>query len=60
LVLAAAAGKQDLEIASAHEVNRHTASLWRHRVLTAGIGSVCEIQPGRGRKPKYDQEKRDA
>jgi transposase len=60
LVLAAAAGKQDLEIASAYEVNRHTAALWRQRVRTAGIGSVWEIQPGRGRKPKYDQEKRDA
>jgi transposase len=60
LVLAAAAGKQDLEIASAYEVNRHTAALWRQRVRTDGIGSVWEIQPGRGRKPKYDQEKRDA
>jgi len=60
LVLAAAAGKQDLEIASTYEVNRHTAALWRQRVRTAGIGSVWEIQPGRGRKPQYSQEKRDA
>jgi transposase len=60
LVLAAAAGKQDREIASTYDVNRHTAALWRQRVRAAGIGSLWEIQPGRGRKPKYDQEKRDA
>src|SRR5256886_4213623 len=58
--LPAAAGKQDLEIASIYDVNRHTAALWRQRVRAAGIGSLWEIQPGRGRKPKYDQEKRDA
>ena len=60
LVLAAAAGQQDLEIASVHEVNRHTAALWRRRVRETGIGAVWEIQAGRGRKPKYDQVKRDA
>ena len=60
LALAAAAGKQDLEIASRYGVNRHTAALWRQRVRTAGIGSVWEIQPGRGRKPHYSQQKRDA
>ena len=60
LALAAAAGKQDLEIASRYGVNRHTAALWRRRVHTAGIGSVWEIQPGRGRKPKYTQKKCDA
>jgi transposase len=60
LVLAAAAGKPDLEIAAGYDVNRHTAALWRQRVRTAGIASVWEIQPGRGRKPTYSQEKRDA
>src|SRR5256886_11548087 len=60
LVLAAASGKQDLEIASIYDVNRHTAALWRQRVRAAGIGSLWEIQPGRGRKPQYAQEKRDA
>src|SRR2546427_7134887 len=42
LVLAAAAGKQDLEIASIYDVNRHTAALWRQRVRAAGIGSLWE------------------
>jgi transposase len=60
LILAAAAGKQDLEMAAAYHVNRHTAALWRQRVRTAGIGCVWEIEPGRGRKPTYNQEKRDA
>ncbi|MGB7023535.1 MAG: IS630 family transposase [Candidatus Acidiferrales bacterium] len=60
LVLAAADGWPDLEIASRYEVNRHTVALWRGRVQSAGIDTVWEIQPGRGRKPKYDLEKRDA
>src|SRR5438876_3077413 len=60
LVLAAAEGYPDLEIASHHEVNRHTVALWRERVQAKGIGSVWEIQAGRGRKPKYELEKRDA
>lgn len=60
LVLAAAAGTSDLEIASACEVNRHTAALWRRRVQTEGIGAVWEIQAGRGRKPRYGVKKRDA
>lgn len=60
LVLAAAAGQQDLAIASAYGINRHTAALWRQRVLKAGIGAVWEVQSGRGRKPQYDQAKRDA
>ena len=60
MVLAAASGKQDLAIASACGVNRHTAALWRGRVREAGIEAVWEIQAGRGRKPQYDLAKRDA
>lgn len=59
LVLATAAGRPDLDVASVYGVNRHTAALWRGRVHTAGIGAVWEIQAGRGRKPKYDVKKRD-
>ena len=39
LVLAAAAGRPDLEIATCHGVNRHTAALWRGRVRSTGIGA---------------------
>ncbi len=60
LVLAAAAGQQDLAIASACGVNRHTAALWRRRVLEAGIDAVWETKAGRGRKPQYDLSQRDA
>lgn len=60
LVLAAASGELDLEIAAAYQVSRHTASLWRHRVHEKGIGAVWEIEEGRGRKPQVDQAKRDA
>ena len=60
LVLAAMAGKQDLEIAAAYKVSRHTASLWRRRVHEKGIGAVWEIEKGRGRKPQLDQARRDA
>jgi transposase len=60
LVLAAAGGQADLTIASTYGVNRHTAALWRQRVRAEGIGTVWEIAPGRGRKPQYDQVKRDA
>lgn len=54
LVLSAAQGMQDLEIAAEHAVNRHTAALWRKRAGKEGIGCVWEIAPGRGRKPRYD------
>jgi len=60
LVLSAAEGMQDLEIAAEHAVNRHTAALWRKRVSTEGIGCVWEIAPGRGRKPSHDPTKRNA
>src|ERR1700730_869856 len=60
LVLAAASGRPDLEIASRQGVNRHTAALWRVRVRSAGIGAIWEMQPGRGSKPRYDLERRDA
>ena len=60
LVLAASAGKQDLEIAADHGVSRHTAALWRRRVREKGIGSIWEIEKGRGRKPRYGQKRRDA
>ena len=36
LVLAAAEGNPDLEIASHYEVNRHTVALWRERVQAKG------------------------
>lgn len=59
LVLAAASGRQNKEIASSFGVNRHTAGLWRQRVIKEGIQAVWKIQPGRGRKRQYDLSKQD-
>jgi len=54
ILLLAAEGKQDLEIAEALAVNRHTPALWRKRFQTQGLEGLWEIQAGRGRKPTYD------
>src|SRR5215510_14094939 len=60
IILMALAGEQNQEIAARLEVSRPTVNLWRKRVRDSGIGEVWEIAPGRGRKPYYDQAKRDA
>ena len=57
ILLMAADGKQDLEIADELNVNRHTPALWRKRFQTQGLDGVWEVQPGRGRKPSYDETK---
>ena len=60
IVLGAGAGESNGAIADRLGVNRHTVELWRQRVRELGIDQVWEIAPGRGRKPHYDQAKRDA
>ena len=60
IILMAAAGAQNQEIAIRLEISRPTVNLWRKRVRDAGIGEVWEIAPGRGCKPHYDQAKCDA
>src|SRR5436309_14014133 len=60
ILLMAADGKQDLEIAGELSVNRHTPALWRKRFQTQGLDGGWEGQPGRGRKPWYDEQKRAA
>src|SRR5258708_36917729 len=60
ILLMAADGKQDLEIADELNVNRHTPALWRKRFQTRGLGGVWEIQPGRGRKPVHKEAKGEA
>jgi len=56
----AMSGEPNQSIAGHLRVSRPTVNLWRKRVRDAGIGEVWEIAPGRGRKPYYDQAKRDA
>lgn len=60
ILLMAADGKQDLEIADELNVNRHTPALWRKRFQTEGLDGVWETQPGRGRKPRYEERKINA
>ncbi len=59
IVLGALAGEDNVSIAEELEVSRATVQLWRRRVHERGIGEVWQIAPGRGRKPHYDQAKRD-
>ena len=59
VVLAALAGNDNVSIAQELGVSRPTVQLWRKRVSVGGIGEVWKIAPGRGRKPKFDQAKRD-
>ena len=60
IILMGLAGEQNQEIARRLGVSRPTVNLWRKRVRDSGIGELWEIAPGRGRKPHYDQAKRDA
>src|SRR2546429_9328392 len=60
IILGAAAGEENRAIAARLGVNRHTVELWRKRVRESAIDQVWEIAPGRGRKPHYDQAKREA
>jgi transposase len=60
IVLGAAAGDTNAALAERFLVNRHTVELWRARVRAEGINALWTIAAGRGRKPVYDQTKRDA
>jgi transposase len=55
MILAAAQGTQDKQIAAQLKVHRFTVALWRQRVREQGIGCVWEIDSGRGRKPRYGE-----
>jgi transposase len=60
IVLLALAGEQNQAIAARLRISRPTVNFWRKRVRDLGIGEVWEVAPGRGRKPHYNQAKRDA
>lgn len=57
IVLAAAEGESDNQIAHRLQVSRPTVSLWRVRFAAGGPQSLWEIAPGRGRKPLYGPKK---
>jgi transposase len=60
ILLGAIQGQTNQELAAALQVNRHTVELWRQRGRSEGIQGVWEVAAGRGRKPRYDQARRDA
>ena len=51
VVLMAAAGKQDLEIAAEMGISNQKAARWRKRFLEFGLAGLEKDAPGRGRKP---------
>jgi transposase len=57
IILAAAAGSQNQEVAQELEINPKTVALWRTRFCREGTDCLWEVAEGRGRKPLYDADK---
>lgn len=55
IVLLAADGLSDTEIASQLNVFRKTAGQWRRRFLERGYQGLLRVAPGRGRFPKITE-----
>ena len=51
IVLLAAAGESNSEIARRLSVSRPTVIMWRARFAAGGPAALSEVRPGRGRKP---------
>jgi transposase len=56
IVLRAAAGQANAEIARALHTSRPTVLLWRQRVATGGVTALQNDAPGRGRRPTIPPE----
>ncbi|MBV8914607.1 MAG: helix-turn-helix domain-containing protein [Acetobacteraceae bacterium] len=52
ILLLAADGVPDSEIAVSLGTTRATVAQWRHRFAAEGLAGVTAIRPGRGRKPR--------
>lgn len=57
IILAAAAGRQDKQIAEDLQINFKSAALWRARFLKEGTDCLWEVAAGRGRKATYPLDK---
>ena len=57
IILEAAKGQQDKDIAQNMQINVKTVALWRQRFYHEGPDCLWEVAPGRGRKPKIPAEK---
>lgn len=58
IVLRAAEGKTNEEIAAALQITRQKAGRWRERYAKQGRAGIEQDAPGRGRKPTYPEELR--
>jgi len=57
ILLLAGQGKQDLEIASELEVNRHTPALWRRRFHEQGLEACGRSSRDAGENPSTGRKK---
>ena len=57
IIVRAAQGQTDQQIARELKLQRRTAALWRRRAREQGIGCIWEIALGRGRKAHYGSAK---
>lgn len=57
IILAAAKGGQDKDIAGNMQINYKTVALWRQRFCSEGPDCLWEVAAGRGRKPLLSAEK---
>ena len=57
IILAAAKGRQDKDIAQNMQINVKTVALWRQRFCHEGTDCLWEVATGRGRKPQISAEK---
>ena len=57
IILLAAEGMSNSDIAREVGFSRPTVIEWRKRFLAEGVDTLTKIRPGRGAKPKYTKEK---
>jgi len=57
IILAAATGGQDKDIATDMQINYKTVALWRQRFCSEGPDCLWEVAAGRGRKPQFTAKK---
>ena len=57
MILQAAEGRDNLQIAEQLAVGRDTVARWRQRFAVSGIAGILKDAPRRGRKPKLSEQK---
>lgn len=57
IILEAAKGQQDKDIAAGMQINFKTVALWRQRFCSEGPDCLWEVAGGRGRKPQFTADK---